>query len=132
MLPGIKIPVPAPDDYFEFKKFTPGSVEDYACVSVCLRLKMSGNRGLSRRVVLGGVCPTTIRSLLAEQVLEGRDISAGLADEAAQAAVEGTDPIDDTRGSAEYKRQMTRIWVKRLILSAAARHSAITRPETGK
>ena len=120
MITGIKIPIPSPDHRIAFKKFTPGSVEDYACVTVCVRLKMTDKICQSSRIVLGGVGPTIIKSVLAEQILKDKEISAALADEAALAAAEQTEPTDDTRGSAGYKRRMTRVWVKRMILHAAA------------
>ena len=39
---------------------------------------------------------------------------------AADAAVEETDPLSDLMGSAEYRRQMVRVWVRRLLTSLAA------------
>ncbi len=119
MITAIKIPIPSPDHRTAFKKFTPASVEDYACVTVCVRLKVVDNLCQSSHIVLGGVGSTIIKSTPAEQVLLGRQVSAAIADEAAQAAARQTEPTDDTRGSADYKRRMTRVWVRRMILKAA-------------
>jgi CO/xanthine dehydrogenase FAD-binding subunit len=40
--------------------------------------------------------------------------------EAAAAAAAGTAPLDDRQGSAEYRREMTGVWVRRLVSELAA------------
>lgn len=126
LITAIRIPLPANADRFSYKKFTPGSLEDYACVSVCVRLNIDEHHCQESRIVLGGVGSTIIRSSRAEQIINGANtddaaILEDRADEAAIAAAEDTDPVDDTRGSAEYKRRMSRVWVKRCILSASSK-----------
>jgi CO/xanthine dehydrogenase FAD-binding subunit len=37
----------------------------------------------------------------------------------ASRARSGTDPIDDLRGSAEYKRAMARVWTERALREVA-------------
>jgi len=118
MITAIKIPIPLANHRIAFKKFTPASVEDYACVTVCVRLKMVDNQCQSSHILLGGVGPTIIKATSAEQVLKGRPVSVTIADEAALAAARQTEPMDDTRGSADYKRRMVRVWVRRMILKA--------------
>lgn len=124
MVVAVKIPLPADTEHFVFKKFTPASAEDYACVSVCVCLNLKGDRCESCRIVLGGVGSTIIRCKEAERIINdarslNKRVFENLADDAAIAAAAETDPMDDTRGSSDYKRQMARVWVKRCILMAA-------------
>ena len=68
------------------------------------------------RIALGSVAPTPIRARTAEAVLEGKVPSMELVEEAASRAREETRPISDVRASAEYRREMSFVLVRRLIL----------------
>ena len=65
------------------------------------------------RIALGSVAPVIVRSPTAEQALSGRKLDASAVASAAQAAAEGVQPIDDLRGTAEYRRRMTEVMVRR-------------------
>lgn len=116
LITALRIPRPSPESRFSYKKFTPGSKEDYACVNVCIRLDM-GKDGTCRdaRVVLGSLGATVFRAGEAEELLRGRNITPDLAAEAARLAAAATDPVDDARGTADYKREMAEVWVRRLV-----------------
>jgi CO/xanthine dehydrogenase FAD-binding subunit len=43
------------------------------------------------------------------------------ADDLAVAAARAVDPVDDRHGSAEYKREVTRVFVRRALHTAVAR-----------
>jgi len=120
LVTGARIDVPSPTSRFGYKKFTPQSVEDYACVGVCIRLDVASDGSIAdSRVVLGSVGPTIFRAADAENILAGKTLTAQLAAEAAEAAMAATDPVDDARGSAAYKRDMTGVWVRRLLAGMA-------------
>ena len=89
---------------------------DFATVSVAVALAGNG-----ARVALGGVGPVPVRLTEAEASLnQGR-----LSDEAIAAAgvllVAASDPIDDVRGSADYRRLIIPRLVRRAIRTAEAR-----------
>jgi CO/xanthine dehydrogenase FAD-binding subunit len=67
------------------------------------------------RVALAAVAPTPLRVLAAEAILEAKGAAA--AAEAAEAAVAACRPITDLRGSAEYRREMVGVLVRRGALS---------------
>lgn len=120
LITAVRIPVPGASSRFAAKKFTPASVEDYACVGVCIRLDIDGGICSDARIVLGSVGPTVFRAADAEAIVTGRHIDEATAVAAAEAAAAATDPVDDARGSARYKRDMTKVWVRRLLLGVTA------------
>ncbi len=69
----------------------------------------------SWRVALAAVAPTPLRVRAAEQILEAK--GASVAREAASFAVEACRPITDLRGSAEYRREMVGVLVRRGVES---------------
>lgn len=117
----VRIPVSAQPSAAAFIKFLPRSAEDYATVAVATRIDLDPQTRACRqcRIVLGSVGSTPIRSTAAESLLTDSEVSAELIEQAAQRAAEDTDPMSDTRGSAEYKRDMTVVFVRRALLQAA-------------
>jgi carbon-monoxide dehydrogenase medium subunit len=94
-----RVEIPATEGRAAYLKFTPRSQDDYATVGVACRVTGAG-------AVLGlaGVAATPLR------------LEVGLEpDQAAAAAVAASDPFDDLRGSAAYKRAMTAVWVRRVL-----------------
>jgi CO/xanthine dehydrogenase FAD-binding subunit len=70
------------------------------------------------RVVLGAVAPTIVRSSSAENILVGKKPSANLFLEASRVATHDCSPIDDLRGSGEYRRDMVQVMTNRTLHSA--------------
>jgi carbon-monoxide dehydrogenase medium subunit len=104
-------------------KFTPRSVEDFATVGVALTLSVDGNNCLDVRLGLDSVAPTILRAKQAEAVLRGRPIDDSTLREMGEVAATEVDPIDDNRGSAEYKREMVKVLVRRAAREALQRAS---------
>ena len=75
------------------------------------------------RVALGCVGPRPERLARVEAALRGAAAGevARRAPELGALAAEGVDAVDDLHGSAEYKRDMTRVFVGRALALAAAR-----------
>jgi carbon-monoxide dehydrogenase medium subunit len=69
-------------------------------------------------VALGAVAPTPIRATGAEQVLVGRKAGEKLFARAGEAAGADAKPIDDHRGSADYRRQMVAVLAQRALRDA--------------
>lgn len=67
------------------------------------------------RVALGSVAPVIVRSPGAEDALLGRQLNEQTIDAAARAAAAGIEPIDDLRGTAEYRRWTTQVMVRRAL-----------------
>ncbi len=92
----------------------------YAVVGVAAILQMDGSRCVSARVAVGGAVPTVRRAAGAESVLAGSDLSDGVLEEAAVrlTAELGDDLIGDGFASAEYRRAMCGVYLKRVIRRA--------------
>lgn len=67
------------------------------------------------RIALGGVAPTPIRAADAESILEGLSIKEAFdkIPECARLTAQAASPIDDIRGSADYKRTIVEIFTQR-------------------
>lgn len=73
-------------------------------INAAIVLDLDGATIAGACVALGCVAPTVIRIPEAEAVLAGATFDAGTIAHAAQAAASAIAPIDDLRGSAEYRR----------------------------
>lgn len=71
------------------------------------------------RIALGAVAPVVFRARVAETMLEGEALTPPLINAAAAVAAEASRPIDDIRASADYRRDMVRVLVRRLLSHAA-------------
>jgi carbon-monoxide dehydrogenase medium subunit len=121
----VRIPLPASRSAGSFMKFLPRSKEDYGVVTVATRLALADDgRCDTCRIALGCVGMTVMRALDAEGSLEGeRIVDAGIA-EAARLAMAITEPVSDSRGSAEYKKKMVEVFVRRSLEKTLERLSA--------
>ncbi len=72
------------------------------------------------RIAIGAAAPTVFRAAKAEEVLLGRTLRPEAITEAAEAASDETRPITDLRSTVEYRKEMTRVLVRRAIEKALA------------
>jgi carbon-monoxide dehydrogenase medium subunit len=84
---------------------------DFAIASVAL-----AQEGETVRIAVGGCGPAPIRLDSAEAALAGRLEDPRAVAEAAALLVEASDPVDDVRGSADYRRRL----IPRLLAAALA------------
>jgi carbon-monoxide dehydrogenase medium subunit len=103
-----------------YKKFLPATLDDYATVSVAAVVATDAAGACTHaRIALGGAGPVPLRAREAERSLVGRRLDDAAIHEAAALAAAATDPIDDLRGSAEYKRAMAGVWTERALREVA-------------
>jgi xanthine dehydrogenase molybdopterin binding subunit len=97
----------------EFFKVSKRREMDISTVAAAFCIETDANGVVTHaRLAFGGVAPTTVRALRAEQALLGRTLEAAHADVLAALRAEFT-PIDDARGSAEFRRGLvTSLWKK--------------------
>lgn len=115
----IAVPV-QPEAGASFQKLGRTKV-DIALVNAACRLSIVEGLVSDSRIVLGAVYPTPLRVRAAEDVLNGNEFTVELAKEAAQVSAEATKPISDHRASAEYRREISGVLVKRAIIEAHGR-----------
>jgi len=90
-------------------------------VNVAAGLAMDGQQVSQARIALGAVAPTPIRAYKAEQLLQGRKMAPELFAEAAAVAATEISPISDLRASADYRRKISVVLVRRALEIALAR-----------
>jgi carbon-monoxide dehydrogenase medium subunit len=119
ILTEIRIPRPRAGSRGGYVKFCPRSAEDRALVGVAALLVMAndGRRCEDVRLALGGAAPTPMRARRAERVARGEALTDSAIRAAAAAAAAEADPLSDLMGSADYRREMVRVWVRRLLTS---------------
>jgi CO/xanthine dehydrogenase FAD-binding subunit len=90
---------------------------DISLVSVAVYIVLDSQDGSihSARVILGAVAPTHIRAPSAEKMLLGEKPSDALFENAGNEAAKDSRPIDDFRGSAEYRRDMVKLLTSRAL-----------------
>jgi aerobic carbon-monoxide dehydrogenase medium subunit len=119
----VMIPLLPKKSGIEYQRFSSSSVVDKPAAGVAVRLTLErGNEEIQlARVVLGCVGATPVRARGAEEILIGKRLLLDSAIEAGKAASQECDPITDLRGSAEYKRAIIGVLVKRAAVKAYER-----------
>ena len=80
---------------------------DYAAAAVACQLNVSSAGSIEQiGIGLTNVGATPIRSKSAENLLVGKSLNENLIKEAGHLAADDSDPSDDLRGSAEYKKDL--------------------------
>lgn len=77
-------------------------------------------RVIRAAISLGAVAPTIVRADAAEQYLQGRALTEDVIANTAQLAVQAASPIDDIRGSADYRIGMVETLIGRALRQLAA------------
>jgi probable selenate reductase FAD-binding subunit len=72
------------------------------------------------RIALGAVGPTPMRAVHAEKLLVGRKVDSSTLAEVCDEVAREVRPISDVRASAEYRREMSRVLVRRALEECAA------------
>ncbi len=95
--------------------------EDLSKLNVAVRLEMVQGACKQARIAMGCVGPTPLRLKQTERLLSGAQITAELLQQVAASAREEVTPIDDQRSTAEYRRQVSGVILKRVIEQAIAK-----------
>ena len=113
----VKVPVTGADKT-AYLKAAPRS-SGFAVVGVAVRLTMD-NTGTCSRVAIGisGVTDKAYRPERVEQMLTGKRLDSAIIQQAAAEACRNVEPIEDINGSAQYRKQLTEVYVARAIETA--------------
>ena len=106
-----------------YRRFIPRNEMDIAVVGVgaSVVLDASGERFVSARVALGAVAPTPLLAEEAGSLLTGRPVADEAISKAAAAARAIVRPIDDMRGTIEFRTHVTGVLVERVLRAAVER-----------
>jgi len=125
MLAEIQVPIPPPHTGTAYEKLMVMK-GDMGIVSAAVSITLSGRNGVCKdaRIALGSAASVPLRAEEAEKVLIGETINEGLLTKASQVASRGADPPYDVHGSAEYRREMVKVFVRRVARMALERANA--------
>ena len=105
----------APPKVWRYRKAMRRKHNSASIVTVAAALEIGDGIVTHARIALGGVAPTPVRAHAAERALIGRPLDEA-AEDAAQAAHEGTAPFDDAYASAWYRARVLPVHVRRALL----------------
>ena len=91
---------------------------DFAIVMVAVGVRLDGDRCAAARIVVGGASAKPVRMIAAEEALVGQVVDQALADEVARQAAGELSPTSDVHGSADYRRQVAAVLLRRAIRQA--------------
>ncbi|HJX03947.1 MAG TPA: xanthine dehydrogenase family protein subunit M [Dehalococcoidia bacterium] len=115
ILTEIRIPLPPDNCRAIYIKLSPRHSMDLAVVGVAVLIDYIEGKIKKARIALGAVSPTPMRAKKAEKFLQGCELTLDIIAEAAKIASAETRPIDDHRASAEYRREMVAVLLRRAI-----------------
>jgi len=121
-----EIQVPAPNGssggaYVKVER----KVGDFATAAVAIQVSMDGGKCRAMGIGLTNVGFTPIKATAAESAMAGQTPDEGAISQAAQLAADASQPIDDYRGSEDYKRSLVKTLTNRAI------HLAVSRAQGG-
>ncbi len=122
ILVSIFLPEPQPHTGSAYFKYAPRGNTDLAWVGTGAALALEGGVCRSVRLALGAVAPTPMRAPRAEASLLGKRIGEAEIEQAAETAAGEARPREGSkRASAEYRRSMVAVFMRRALQTAIDR-----------
>ncbi|MBF6567522.1 MAG: xanthine dehydrogenase family protein subunit M [Candidatus Binataceae bacterium] len=115
------IPAPAAHTSDAYLRFIPRNEMDIAVVGVGASITLDGDKCVAARISLGAVAATPLLAAKASQSLAGKKIDAAKIEKAAELAMEQASPIDDMRGTAEFRKHLVGVLTRRTLERAIER-----------
>jgi carbon-monoxide dehydrogenase medium subunit len=120
MLVEIRVPAPRGKVGAAYMKLE-RKVADFATAGVAVHLEMDDGHVRTAGIGLTAVGPQNIKATAAEEVLKGAVLDDAVITEAAHKAAEAAEPQGDHRGTADYKRNVVRVFTERGLKRARER-----------
>ncbi len=115
MLTEVRFPI-APDSFVFLERNRKHN--DFAVINIAVvGRRNGGGRWSGLRIALGGVNDRAVLASEAAALLEGTTLQDGAIDQAAESVLAVVDPPSDVRGSAEYRRHLVPVYVRRALLA---------------
>ncbi len=106
-----------------YLRHTPRRELDIAVVGVASQVTLTGGKCTTARIALAAVAPVPLRATDAEQALVGQPLTPQQIERAAELASGAARPIDDHRGSIEFRNHLVRVLTRRTLTTALQRAS---------
>ena len=104
--------------YSSYIKCTTRSADDWPALGVAVNLTVKANHVESSRIFMGSIADTPTRLIELEKRLSAKELTSDLLTSVADLVSEEIDPVSDHLGSADYKRALAKVYVKRALLEA--------------
>jgi CO/xanthine dehydrogenase FAD-binding subunit len=115
------IPAPAAHSSDAYLRFIPRNEMDIAVVGVGASVTLDGDKVKAARIGLGAVAATPLFATKAADAIVGKKLDEAALEAAGRAASATASPIDDMRGTAEYRNHVTGVLTRRALTIAAER-----------
>ncbi len=121
LLRAIRIPPMRDDQRGLFLKLGLRRAQAISVVDAAVVVQLDGSAIVSdARIALGSVAATIVRCAAAEDFLLGQPLTRDVIAETGRLASQSVKPIDDVRGSAEYRSEMVKMLVVRALRKLAS------------
>jgi carbon-monoxide dehydrogenase medium subunit len=119
----LRMPAPKANWGAAYLRFIPRNEMDIAVVGVggSVVLDQTRNTFVSARIALGAVAATPLRVETAGAALAGKPVSDEALQQAAEAAQAVARPINDMRGTVEFRRHLVGVLTRRVLRGAIQR-----------
>lgn len=114
----VRVPDPGPRASGTYLKLE-RKVGDYATAAVAVQISLDDGTVARAGIALTGVGGTNVRARAAEEALTGSELTDERIAEAGRLAAEAAEPQSDIRGTADYKRNVVRVFTERGLRTAA-------------
>lgn len=121
VITGVNIPPRGAHGGDAYLRFIPRTEMDIAVVGCAVNLRVEGETIAQARVVLGAVAPTVRLVPEAGAAIVGTTLDDSALDRLAEAASAACQPIDDKRGTIEFRTHVAGVLAKRAAKIAHAR-----------
>lgn len=121
MLVSLKFPKRNKNSADAYLRMTPRTEMDIAVVGCGVNISIENGICTNARVSLGAVAPTPLLIKEASDILVGSSLNEETLDEVSKICRDSCNPIDDKRGTIDYRTKVAGVLFKRAILLAADR-----------
>jgi len=118
ILTAVRVPKLGPGWGFRYEKFQP-TVQAWAIVGVAALARREDGHVAEARIGLTNMGTVPVRAHAAEAAVAGAAASREALAAAAEHADEGTEPPNDLRAAADYRRHLARVLTRRALAGAA-------------
>jgi len=115
LVTAVRIPIPEHKPRWAYEKIRLRKADAISVVTAAALAVPSEDGPPEIRIALGAVAPTPVRAWDAEEALKGKELTPEAIAVVAKVAAEEARPIDDLRGSAEYRRREVEVLVRRCL-----------------
>ena len=125
VIEAISLPKPAARTGDAYLRFIPRTEMDIAVVGVAISLKLERGVVKKAKVALGAVAPTAVVVPGAARALVGSKLDEAALEKLAAACSAACNPIDDKRGTVEYRTRVAGVLAKRAAKIAFQRAGGV-------